>query len=75
MADHRFQKELFDLHVKPGNHPASDYFAILRKLVGETRAGSPRQPRSPVLARGIDRVYSLIEDGDSDQPRSARSSR
>lgn len=52
-------QELFDRHLTPGDHGASDYFGLLRLLVEERgRAGQD----APSWQAAIDRVYALLAD-------------
>ena len=61
MSELTILKELFAKYVKPGDHPGSDYFSLLRKLVAKRGLASPNSPDYRFWQEGIDRVYRLLE--------------
>jgi phosphomannomutase len=55
-------QQIFDRYVKPGDHGASDYFGLLRKLVAERQQAPDPSPARDTWQQAIDRVYNLLED-------------
>jgi phosphomannomutase len=55
-------KQLFDRHVEPGNHGASDYFSLLRPLVAKREKAPPASSEKQFWQEAITRVYALLED-------------
>ncbi|NTW88657.1 MAG: phosphoglucomutase [Desulfobulbaceae bacterium] len=53
---------LFHEHCTPGNHAASDYFTLIKKLVGLKNSATPGSPELLQANEGIARAYVLVED-------------
>ncbi|NTV13401.1 MAG: phosphoglucomutase [Desulfobulbaceae bacterium] len=62
MTDFDSLKKLHDQHLKPGDHSASDYFAILRQLVAKRQQETPASPSYNFWQGEIERVYRLLEE-------------
>jgi phosphomannomutase len=61
MSDRKILEELFAQYVKPGHHPDSDYFGLLRQLVAKRGGPDQDHPDQQLWQAGIDRVYDLLE--------------
>ncbi len=62
MSDLKSLKDLFVRYVKPGDHPGSDYFGLLRQLVVKRGQTGPNSLDYRFWQEGIDRVYRLLEE-------------
>jgi phosphomannomutase len=61
MSDLKSLQDLLDQYVKPGDHPASDYFGLIRQLVAKRGQTDPDSPDYRFWQEGIDRAYNLLE--------------
>ena len=52
--------DLFKRHVIPGDHAASDYFALLRELVAHRQQHGPNTPEHHTARQAIEQVYQLL---------------
>ena len=53
---------LFDEHLAPNNHAASDYFALIKKLAGLKNSAAPDSQDFRQASEAIAKAYSLVED-------------
>ncbi|MBU0729524.1 MAG: phosphoglucomutase [Proteobacteria bacterium] len=60
MNDNGLATEMYQKHITPGNHAQSDYFAVIKKLVG-LRESSPEKD-SKQWQDKIDEIYRLVQD-------------
>ena len=49
-------------HLSPNNHAASDYFGLIKKLVGLKNSVPPDHPDYQQACAAIARAYALVED-------------
>jgi phosphomannomutase len=60
MSELMILKDLFAQYLIPGNHPASDYFGLLRQLVAKRGQFPTNSPEQRFWQEGIDRVYAQL---------------
>lgn len=53
---------LFHEHLSANNHAASDYFGLIRKLVGLRNSAPPGSPDFRQASEAITKTYALVED-------------
>ena len=53
---------LFDEHLLPHNHAASDYFGLIKKLVALKNSAPPDSPDFRQASDAIAKAYALVED-------------
>ncbi len=53
---------LFSKFVRPGDHAASDYFALLRALLKLRRLHGPASPQRAGYQEAVDQAYELLRD-------------
>ncbi|MFA6283747.1 MAG: phosphoglucomutase [Desulfurivibrionaceae bacterium] len=53
---------LFAEHLSANNHAASDYFGLIKKLVGLKNSAPPGSPDFRLASEAIAKAYGLVED-------------
>ena len=53
---------LFNKHLAPNNHAASDYFALIKKLVALKNSAPPGSADFDQASEAIAKAYALVED-------------
>ncbi|HIJ77831.1 MAG: phosphoglucomutase [Desulfobulbaceae bacterium] len=62
MIDSPYTLKIFQKHTTPNSHRQSDYFSVIKELVGKRNELSADDPEYEAIEHGINQAYALVED-------------